>query len=251
MGASIVLALAITAVEVVVAGWMWPRDAVPAERPVAVTLVVERAAPTPRPTPRPPHVRTPTPAPAVRATPVAIERAASPRTSHPVVHRVTALAAASGARSVARSPGQGAGAERGAGAGAGAGTGTDAGTGADDATGGTGAGAIDAGAPCGYVEFVPDDKPRIVGNVAYETIRATVHYPDGHVSSDDFPYPWVYTDYMETDPWSPMNVGRSNLVAFAQLPPPGTDTSRYSELIRYILDHTNANGGTVLQPCPH
>jgi hypothetical protein len=122
--------------------------------------------------------------------------------------------------------------------------------GAGSGTGGSGAGAIDADAPCGYVDFIPSESPKIVGNVAYETIRATVHYPDGHSDSEEFPYPWVYSDWMDTDPWSPINVRRSNTVVFAQMPPPGSDTRRYNEVVRYILDHTNPNGSTVLQPCP-
>jgi len=220
--------------------------------------VLEKAAPTPRPTARPTPVPTSAPVPVIRATLAPVERAApraevhaggvsaaAPRALRPVVHHAITLPKAAGASGVARAPGSGDG------AGSGSGTGDDTGSGAGNGGGGTGTGAITADAPCGYVEFLPDDKPRIVGNVSYETVRATVHYPDGHTNSDDFPYPWVYTDYMETDPWSPMNVRRTDLVAFAQLPPPGADTGRYSGLIRYILDHTNPNGSTVLQPCPH
>jgi len=123
--------------------------------------------------------------------------------------------------------------------------------GAGNGTGGSGAGAIDADAPCGYVEFVPTDPPKIVGDVASETISAMVHYPDGHTESEELPYPWVYSDWMDTDPWSPINIRRvPKPTVFAQLPPPGSDTHRYNEVVRYILDHTNPNGSTVLQPCP-
>jgi hypothetical protein len=101
------------------------------------------------------------------------------------------------------------------------------------------------------VEFIPSEPPRIVGNTSYETIQTTVHFPDGHTESEDFPYPWVYADYMDTDPWSPINVRKTNLVVFAQLPPPGADVQRYPEIVRYVLDHTKPNGGTVLAPCPH
>jgi hypothetical protein len=55
---------------------------------------------------------------------------------------------------------------------------------------------------------------------------------------------------MDTDPWSPLNAQKRDLVVYAQLPPPGTDTHRYPEIVRYVLDHTNARGGTMLQPCP-
>jgi hypothetical protein len=61
----------------------------------------------------------------------------------------------------------------------------------------------------------------------------------------------VYADYMDADPWSPLNVRKTNLVVSAQLPPPGSDTHRYPELIRYILDHSTPAGRTILQPCPN
>ena len=257
MVASVILAVAITALEAVVAVWHWPVHAVVAERVVATTVVLERAAPTPRPTPRPTPVATPTPAPRVRVTTAPVQRAAphtqrhaggtsaaAPRTKHPVVHHTVTLPKAAGVTGVELAPGSGTGAGNGSGTG-------DAGSGAGNGTGGSGTGAVDADAPCGYVEFIPDALPKIVGSTAYETIRATVHYPDGHTASDNFPYPWVYADYMDTDPWSPPNERRGGDIAYAQLPPPGADAHRYPEIVRYILDHTNATGHTLLQPCPH
>ncbi len=252
---SIVLAVVVTALEVILAGRSWPPAAAPPERIVASTVVLERAAPTPSPTPRPRPTPPPapvvhvTPAPAERAAPAALHHAggvsaAAPRAEHPIVHRAVTRPKATGTSGVALAPG------RGTGAGSGSGTGDDAGSGAGDGSGGDGMGAVNADVPCGDVDFVPDDKPRIVGDVSYETIRATVHYPDGHQDSDDFPYPWVYADYMDADPWSPLNVRKTTTIA-AQLPPPGSDTHRYPELIRYILDHTTPAGWTILQPCPH
>jgi hypothetical protein len=41
-----------------------------------------------------------------------------------------------------------------------------------------------------------------------------------------------------------------NFTTRVQLPPSGTDTSSYPELIRYILNHTRADGTTILQECP-
>jgi hypothetical protein len=41
-----------------------------------------------------------------------------------------------------------------------------------------------------------------------------------------------------------------NFITRVQLPPAGTNTSRYSDLIRYILDHTRSDGTTILQECP-
>ena len=92
--------------------------------------------------------------------------------------------------------------------------------------------------------------PRRSGSTAYETIRATVHFPDGHTASELFPYAWVYPDATNTDPWSPRNLRDPDFPARAQLPPPGTDLRRYPEVIRYILEHTRGDGTTVLQECP-
>ena len=61
----------------------------------------------------------------------------------------------------------------------------------------------------------------------------------------------VYPDAADTDPWSARNVRLANLTVRAQVPPSGTDVSRFSPVIRYILDHTRADGTTVLQECPN
>ena len=237
---SVVLAIAITAIAAIFA--TWPRPAAQTREVVVANVLLERAPPTPRATPVP----TPTPAPLARATTAAVtERAAPraertaggtsvvrPRVPHPV-HPAPAAAALPG---------------NGTGSGFGTAAGDDAGGGAG--SGGSGSGAVDADAPCGYVEFIPSEAPRIAGTVSYETIRATVHYPDGHTESHEFPYPWVYSDWMNTDPWSPVNVRKADLTVSAQLPPPGTDTHRYNDVVRYILDHTGPTGRTLLQPCP-
>lgn len=238
-----VLAIAITTLEAIVAFWHRP-DVPPPEHVVATSIVLERALPTPRPTPTAPPTPVPTPLARVTLAPVP-ERAAPRATSTPgatSVARPTVPHPLHAHVAVAAAPGNGAG------HGSGTATGDDAGAG--NGTGGNGSGAIDADAPCGDVYFIPSDAPKIVGNVSYETIEATVHYPDGHTESDDFPYPWVYSDWMNTDPWSPINVRRPNGVVFAQLPPPGSDTRRYNDVVRYVLDHTNAEGHTLLQPCP-
>ncbi len=239
---SIVLAIAITALEVVVAFRHASFD-VPAERTVSTNVVLERAPPTPRPVP----TATPTPPPPLpRATIALVPQHAAPRTSH-----------VAGGTSVVRPPAPqpvhpevAAGGLPGTGAGSGSGPGTGEDAGAGNGTGGTGTAAVDVDAPCGYVEFVPSEAPKIAGNVSYETVSATVHFPDGHTESEDFPYAWVYADWMNTDPWSPVNVRKNDLTIPAQLPPPGADTRRYNEVIRYILDHTGPTGRTLLQPCP-
>ncbi len=238
---SVVLAIAITALEAVLAFRHSSFD-VPPERAAATTVVLERASPTPRPVP----TATPTPVALPRVTIAPVPQRAAPHAREtpggaslvrpPAPHPVHPAVAAGAA------PGSGAG------SGSGTETGEDAGSG--NGAGGAGSGAIDADAPCGYVEFIPSESPKISGTTSYETIRATVHYPDGHAESQDFPYAWVYADWMNTDPWSPVNVRKNDLTVAAQLPPPGTDTHRYNDVIRYILDHTGPTGHTLLQPCP-
>ena len=133
----------------------------------------------------------------------------------------------------------------GPGSGEGAGEGSDLGNGA----GGTGSGTVNADAPCGSVDLIPFQAPDHGGTITYEHVRATVSFPDGHTESDEFPYRWAYAD-PANDPWSRQNLPDERFVTRVQLPAPGTDTSRFPDVIRYILDHTRSDGTTVLQECP-
>jgi hypothetical protein len=144
----------------------------------------------------------------------------------------------------------------------GTGTGTGAGdavTGAGDpgtqgtgaGTDGTGSGAVNANTPCGTVTFIPRGAPAYHKGAASERIAVTVDFPDGHQETEVFPYLWVYENGERDDPWSKTNLkrdpdGPTPLV----FPPAGTDTSSYSPLIKYILDHTRPDGSTVLAECP-
>ena len=74
-------------------------------------------------------------------------------------------------------------------------------------------------------------------------------FPDGHSQSEEFPYRWAYVNSTD-DPWSALNIPNVNFITRVQQPPPGTNVSRYSETIRYILDHTRSDGTTILQECP-
>lgn len=164
----------------------------------------------------------------------------------PVSAPVVAVAPSAAPAPAAAAPESGTGGGIGAGSGSGAGSGN----GTAGGTGGTGLGAVNADVPCGYVEFIPVAPPRYVGGTAYERIRATIHFRDGHRESEVFPYPWVYPDGEQTDPWSQTNL-RNNPQAPvpAQLPPPGSNTARFPPLIRYILDHTTPTGHTSLPDC--
>jgi hypothetical protein len=83
-------------------------------------------------------------------------------------------------------------------------------------------------------------------------VTATVQFPDGHTETDTFPYLWTYANGEAEDPWSTTNLQHNpNEVVNLVLPPPGTDTSGYPPLIRYILDHTRPDGRTDLADCPN
>jgi hypothetical protein len=222
----------------------------PVERSLAetappTTVVLERPAPTPLPTPRPP-TPPPTLPPVPRVTLAPVPQRAAPRAvhasggghaapkPHPQVVAPSLIVAGSGG---------GAGADTGSGEGAG-----NAG-GSGNGTGGTGSGTVNADAPCGSVDLIPFQSPDRSGSITYEHIRATVTFPDGHTQTEEFPYRWAYADPAD-DPWSVRNMSNANFVTRVQQPPPGTDVSRYSETIRYILDHTRSDGTTILQECP-
>ncbi len=104
--------------------------------------------------------------------------------------------------------------------------------------------------PCGFVSFVPVGWRRSPGGGAEETIKAMVTYPDGHQESAVFPYPWIYPNAEETDPWSNTNLSRGAFAITLQRPPPGTDMAKLPPLIEYVLRHTDAAGYTDLAECP-
>lgn len=224
----------------------WQPPTAHSEQAPVATVVLERAPPTPRPTPRPtPPPPTPPP-PVPRVTLAPVPQRAAPH----VVRR------SGGGHAVPRpQPQTVAPAVVAAGSGGGAGTGQGSGAGAGDAggsgngTGGTGSGTVNAEAPCGYVDLIPYQQPDHRGGLTYEHVNATVTFPDGHKENADFPYPFVYND-PGSDPWSPQNMPNPDFPTHVQFPPPGTDTTRYPDVIRYVLGHTRSDGTTVLQECP-
>jgi len=254
---SYALAIPIVGLLLVIAALMRPPHA-DAPETLGPTAFVTIEHATPRPTAPPTAPPTPVPTPLPHAVSARVPERAAPRAVRasgggrlapsPSPHRALAKhpaqpkAALASGSSLADGTGDGDGSGDGMGAGAGGGAGT--------GTGGSGADDTDADAPCGAVDFIPREAPRIVNGTSYEEITATVHFPDGHAESSDFPYPWVYPDADVTDPWSSANLRRANLTVRAQLPPPDADTHRYPDVIRYILDHTRSNGSTVLQECP-
>ena len=221
-----------------------PADRTLAEHAPAATVVLERAPATPAP---PPPTAPPTVKPVPKATFKPVPERAAPRAVHasggghaaPVVLRPRP---APPAVVVAGSGG-------GSGPGDGAGLGPGNAGGSGNGTGGTGSGSVNADAPCGSVDLIPFQAPDHAGSITYEHIVATVTFPDGHQERAEFPYRWPYTDPAD-DPWSPRNIASTSFFTRVQQPPPGTNTSRFPEVIRYILNHTRGDGTTVLQECP-
>jgi len=241
----------------------------PEPPPVKPTLVVlERPRPTPRPTPAPTPRPTPkpTPPPVVHVPPratiapvpqVAAAKAAGVRSrvhggalAKPIHHfknfDVYQQLAKSGLGRAAGVSGTGTGLGVGAASGGGAN-----GTGAGNGESGTGTGGVNANTPCGEVLFNVRGAPAYHNGAATERITATVQFPDGHTETDTFPYTWTYQDGERDDPWSSTNLANHNLQVRLIFPPPGTDTTSFPPLIKYILDHSRANGTTVLEDCPN
>jgi hypothetical protein len=100
------------------------------------------------------------------------------------------------------------------------------------------------------VFFKPNAPPVIrADGTRYERIAAMVRFADGHSESATFPYPWIYPDGEQNDPWSATNLGRGDFNIPVVLPPAEADLSTFPPLIRYILDHTNPKGFTTLSHC--
>ncbi len=265
-----VLAIAVSiAINEIVVGFLrLPKPAPEAPGPKAIRIVLERRRPTPRPTPAP----TPRPTPRPTPPPIVVVR---PRVTIAPVPQIAAAKAAGIPAPVhggaAAKPthhfknfavyeelaknrlGRSAGV---AGAGAGTGVGNAIGggangTGAGSGTVGTGNGSVNADTPCGEVIFNVRGAPEYHNGAATERITATVQFPDGHTETETFPYTWTYENGERDDPWSATNLPKQNLEVHLIFPPPGTDTSTFPPLIRYVLDHTRPNGTTILEPCPN
>ena len=100
------------------------------------------------------------------------------------------------------------------------------------------------------VFFRPNAPPAVrADGTRSETIVAMVRFADGHSESATFPYPWIYPDGEQNDPWSATNLRRGDFDIPVVLPPAGADRNTFPPLIRYILDHTNPKGFTSLSRC--
>lgn len=262
----IAVALSIAINEIGIGLFRLPADA-PSARETAAPerVVLERRPPTPRPTPHPTPRPTPQPVVSVppRSTPAPVPRVAAAKAAgvtspvhggaaaKPVIHHyknfdVYAQLAKNRLGRAAGVSGTGAGLGTGPADGGGAN-----GTGAGNGKNGTGTGDVNVNTPCGEVVFNVRGTPEYRDGAATEKITATVQFPDGHTETDTFPYGWTYENGERDDPWSSTNLAKQNFDIPLVFPPPGTDTSTFPPLIRYILDHTRPNGTTVLAPCPN
>jgi hypothetical protein len=226
-----------------------------------VAHIERRPTPSPRPivhiTPRvisTPHVQiVPNPAPAAPKRAALKEGAAksiahtvhhAPRIAHIAVPRI----ARGGAGLAKRAGGTGAGGtSRGTGTGAG-GQGT--GTGAGGRGNGNGTYAS-ANEPCGYVEFVPNAEPIYDKSTGAfrETIKMTVHYPDGHDESTRLDWLWYYPNEA-ADPWSEQNIRLHPNAPVPFQPPPSDKAGGEPPIVQYVVQHSTPDGLTLLKDCP-
>jgi hypothetical protein len=142
------------------------------------------------------------------------------------------------------------------GAGSGAGqlaaaqTGTTLGSGSASGTHGTGSGPATGSEPCGFVEFSDPHgsafDPRTRG--FYVDIRMRVQFADGTSQSLVLDYPWYYASE-SANPWSDENLRDPNFPTRFQ-PPPQSKLANEPELVRYVMDHSTAEGLALLRDCP-
>lgn len=209
---------------------------------ITLARIQRRPNPTPSPAPTrksPPAIRA-RPASSLPLTDVRVRHAPAPRAGslRPIV-RSTAHARAefdvpSGA--------------------SGAGSGSQTGTGGDGASrsgggdrGGNGTGGAQ---PCGFVTFSDPDGSRYDAATGgfYVTIAMTVHYSNGGTASTALDYQWYYPSEA-ANPWSRRNRDDPNFPTTFQQPPPDKRDAEPS-LVRYVMDHTSADGYTLLKECP-
>lgn len=255
-------ALAIAIHEVIAGIFPWRAHTIPPTPKETITIakltrIEHRPRPTPKPTPRP--TPKPTPVPKVQTKAIAethvkphvvnpgnpsqrqhIKRIASARpTVHTRYHsKPAAVHVPTGGHGAGTSTT--AKAETGGTGPGGTGTG-ESGTGQ-----GTG-GAPQAHEPCGYVEFLPSQQPRIdqaTGRI-WEYVSLRVHFPDTTQDTVDLDYPFYYSSESD-DPFLP---GHDNIPATFQFPPPDKRGSE-PPLVQYVMQHTTGDGYTLLRDCP-
>ncbi len=82
----------------------------------------------------------------------------------------------------------------------------------------------------------------------YVTIAMTVHYSNGGTASIALDYQWYYPSEA-ANPWSRRNRDDPNFPTTFQQPPPEKRDAEPG-LVRYVMEHTSADGYTLLKECP-
>lgn len=212
-----------------------------------MTRIEHRTPPTPKPTPKPVvHAKTIAQtnvqphkiSPAAPAEKQPIKRVSSAR---PIVRTKFH------SRPVRHVPvgGHGAGTNKKANALAGSvGTG---GTGTGESGTGQGSGGAPAAhEPCGEVDFSPNGNATTdkTGRV-WEYVALIVHFPDGSEQNVDLDYPFYYP----SEDQDPFIKGHDTIPATFQFPPPNQAPNEPA-LVQYVIQHTSADGYTLLHDCP-
>jgi hypothetical protein len=248
----LVVALALSvALHEVLAGVVRPYAAPPEPARESIRrITIARRTPPARPTPAPKPPSPPPPtispvhaiaAPAARRE--AIHRNGAPRAAAPAPLEAPAVPAPVVAAPVVATV---AGGAPDSGAGAGAGDAAGAGSPGDGGNG-TGSGGNE---PCGAVIFSNPHGSRYdaATHGFFVDIRMSVRFPDGHAESSILDYPFYYPSEA-ADPWSDRNRTNPGVPTLMQRPP-AEKAAGEPPLVRYVLQHTAADGFTLLRDCP-
>ncbi|MGA2760081.1 MAG: hypothetical protein ABSF08_07170 [Candidatus Cybelea sp.] len=115
---------------------------------------------------------------------------------------------------------------------------------------GAGSGAATGTEPCGFVEFSDPHGSAFDARTRgfYVDIRMQVHFADGTSQSLVLDYPWYYPSE-SANPWSNQNLRNQNFPTRFQ-PPPAANIAAEPALVRYVMEHSTADGMTLLRDCP-
>jgi hypothetical protein len=117
-------------------------------------------------------------------------------------------------------------------------------------TNGSGSGPATGAEPCGFVEFSDPHGSAFDARTRgfYVDIRMHVHFADGTSQSLVLDYPWYYPSEA-ANPWSDQNLRDPSFPTRFQ-PPPQSKLGNEPQLLRYVIDHSTADGLTLLRDCP-
>jgi hypothetical protein len=115
---------------------------------------------------------------------------------------------------------------------------------------GSGTGAATGTEPCGFVEFSDPHGSQYDSRSRgfYVDIRMSVHFADGSAQSLILDYPWYYSSEA-ANPWSDQNLKDPGFPTRFQ-PPPIDKIESEPQLVRYVVEHSTADGMTLLKDCP-